>query len=76
MRRSSILTVASTRSAVLGLYYRARAMQGQDPGILTLAANILGCAQSLVNHPRPCAEMWEGLLEAEDPGLRISSGLR
>lgn len=76
MRRSSILTVASTRSAVLGLYYRTRAMQDQDPGTLTLAANILRCAQSLVNHPRPCADMWEGLLEVENPGLRISGGLR
>lgn len=75
MRRSSILAVASTGSTVLGLYYRTRAMQDQDPTTLTLAANILGSAQSLVNHPRPCAEMWEGLLEAEDPGLRITGGL-
>lgn len=76
MRSNSILAVASTRSTVLGLYYRTGAMQDQDPATLTLAANILGSAQSLVNHPRPSAEMWEGLLEAEDPGLRISGGLR
>lgn len=51
-------------------------MQDQDPATLTLAANILGSAHLLVNHPRPRAEMWEGLLEAEGPGLRMSGGLR
>lgn len=64
--------MASTYSVILRLYYRTRATQGQDPPTLTLGANILASAQSLVNQPRPCAEMWEGLLEAEDLGLSIS----